>query len=69
MVEKIDCEYGPTEQFYNIHKLANHFTHGPTIIYKFLNDRLIWKYCEFYCVLRLLQKDVRKINNCRVISN
>ena len=43
----------PTQQFYNIHKLANHFTHEPTIIYNFLNDRLIWEYCEFYCVFRL----------------
>ena len=39
-----------TQQFHNISKLAYHLTHGPTIIYNFLNDRLIWEYCEFYCV-------------------
>ena len=39
-----------TQQFHNISKLAYDLTHGPTIIYNFLNDRLIWEYCEFYCV-------------------
>ena len=30
-----------TQQFHNISKLAYHLTRGPTIIYNFLNDRLI----------------------------